>query len=204
MTLRLACSSGAALVAVLVASCLSALAANAHPLKPAGMVIPVETYYNIMLEENANEPHPIGHVEVRPRQLVLSGPCVYTSEGVSVSPSKRVDDIPAGQSTTYCAPKPGGHTSHSFIPRAKLINNPSMNFQPLLDKLGTQAVESIGLASISHGTPTSVTISVNPKHHTGEANVSYARGQVAHGTKSLKELTFAQHDGKEAVREVWY
>lgn len=204
MPLRLACSSGAALVAVLVGSCLPASAASAHPLKPAGVVIAVDTFYGNMLEENGNFPRPEENVTISARQLVRSGPCVYDSSGITTSPAERVDDTPAGEGDTYCPPTLGGHTTHRFTPRAKLINNPSMDFQPLLNKLGTQAAESVGLASTSHGTPTDITISLNPKQQTGEADVFYARSQPATSTRQLKELRFVTHGHTETVRDVWY
>jgi len=72
-------------------------------------------------------------------------------------------------------------------------------------QVGEQAANSIGLPSSSHGAPTRVTINLNPKHHSGEADVFYGRSQsAAVGTNQLKELKFVTNGHAETVEKMWY
>jgi hypothetical protein len=80
-----------------------------------------------------------------------------------------------------------------------------MNFQPILMQVGEQAANSISLPPTSHGAPTRITINLDPKQHSGEADVFYGRSQpAAAGAKQLKELEFRTRGHTETVGKVWY
>jgi hypothetical protein len=182
-----------------------AVAHNTRPISPASTILPIETYYSTLLgPSNSVNPLRVQNLELSANRLTFSGPCTYDSNGIPISAVKSVDDTHAGQSVTYCASKPGGHTTHFFVPRDKLISNPSMNFQPILLKIGEQAANSVSLPPTGHGTPTQINISINPQSHSGEADVFYGNTQTTASTKQVKELKFLTHNHQETVRKVLY
>ena len=189
----------------LAVSLMAATSASGHLVRPAGMVIPINSFYGSMLGQSANDPSRVDGVDVSAHQLIRSGPCGYNSSGIPNSPVERVVDTPRGETDTFCPPKPGGHATRSFVPRNKLAIPPSMNFQPLLDKLGTQAASSVGLAAASYGTAIRITIHLDRSKHTGVADVRYAQNPAAPGgTKQLKSLTFINGRNGETVEKAWY
>ncbi len=181
---------------------------NTHPIKPSSTIIPIKSYYGTMLRQSSESPFRVQHLELSAHRLVQSGPCVYNTTAIRpfpIDPIESVEDTPKGETDTFCPAKPGGRTTHMFIPRGKIISNPSMNFQPILEQIGEQAASSVSLPPTSHGTSSRITINLNPKRHSGEADVFYSRSQPsAAGTKQLKELKFRTRGNKEAVAKVWY
>jgi hypothetical protein len=176
-----------------------------HLVKPAGMIIPINAFYGSMLGQNAARgPFRVERVVVSARQLIRSGACVYNSSDIPLSPAERVADTPQGESDTYCAPERGGHTIHSRIPRSKLETNPSMDFQPLLDKLGVQAATSVGLSALSYGTTLSIKVELDRAHHSGIAELSYGRRSETTSARQLKKLRFVAGPSGEKVSEGWY
>ena len=178
-------------------------AALAHPAKPAGMIIPVNSYYGSMLGQSGYSPYRVQQVAISAHQLVRSGACVYNTSGIPIAPVERTVDTPKGESDTYCPPRFGGHSAHVFFSRDKLISNPSMDFQPLLQKLGSQAAQSVGLTAASHGLPSRIHISLGSNGQS-EADVFYARNIASTSTKQLKELTFRTSKHGGTVHKVWY
>jgi hypothetical protein len=180
-------------------------AASAHLIRPFGMVIPINSYYGTMLQQSQWDPFRVDHVEVTAHRLERSGPCVYNSSGIELGNASATLDTPRGETDTFCPPTRGARTPRpEFTPRTKLISNPSMDFQPLLNKLGTQAAISVGLAAANYGTPTHITIHLNRAKHTGEAVVFYKRNPAASGTKQVKALTFVAGAHGETVGKAWY
>jgi hypothetical protein len=182
-------------------------AANApHPIIPASTIIPIDSYYGTMLGPTGVSPYRVEQVALSAHQLVRAGACVYNSSGVRLGLVERTVDRPKGELQVDCPQMRGDRATTEFIPRSKLISNPSMDFQPLLEQLGTQAASSVQLPVNSSGTPLRVTINLNPKRHSGEADVFYSRSQPsAAGTKQVKELKFlTTRRHRETVRKVWY
>jgi hypothetical protein len=177
-----------------------------HPIIPASTIIPINSYYGAMLGQTGFSPYRVEKVALSAHQLVRAGACVFNSSGVRLGPVERTVDSPKGQLQVDCPQMRGDRATTEFIPRSKLISNPSMNFQPILEQIGNQAASSVSLpVNSSHGTPLRVTIHLNPKRHSGEADVFYNRSQPsAAGTKQLKELKFLTRGHRETVRKLWY
>lgn len=178
--------------------------ANTHLLNPTNTIVPIKSYYGTMLGQSATSPFRISRVELSAHSLLQAGSCVYDSNGTLYSPVKSTLDTPRGEDDTYCASKPGRHTTQMFTPRAKFISNPSMNFQPMLTQQGDKAALSAGAPATSHGLTTRMSIFLNNKKHRSEADVFYGRGTPPTSGKQLKELKFITHNLRETVRKLWY
>jgi hypothetical protein len=201
---RLAITVAASVLAA--ASCTAIASASiTHLIKPASTIIPIKSYYGTMLGQSAVSPFRVQHLEVSAHRLVQSGPCVYDSNGIPTSPVKSIVDTPAGENDTYCASKPGGHTTHMFFPRGRIISNPSMNFQPILQQVGEQAANSVSLPPAGHGAPARIIINIYPHSHSSEANVFFSHSQLPAvvGTKQVRELEFRTRGSSEIVSRVW-
>ena len=106
---------------------------NTHPIKPSSTIIPIKSYYGTMLRQSSESPFRVQHLELSAHRLVQSGPCVYNTTAIRPFP---IDPI---ESVEYIPNRPAKpwrpHHPHVY-PESKIISNPSMNFQPILEQIG--------------------------------------------------------------------
>lgn len=169
------------------------------PVQPKSLIVPINIYAEHMVK-TTDINLDLRKVVVSSHELLRVGVCDGTKEL-----GKEVKDTLKGEYGVSC---PWTHAAPALLTRQRMeaagYGEPSMDYQPLLTKLGNKVARSVGLSANQYDTADAAVITFNSTTHSSQAVIDYSRSNTQTATRDIKQLQLEVHNGVETIKRKWY